>query len=107
MLMWSHKKISPKEYVRHMKRLMGTKDVMFSKHDLLPSLMQPFLLTSYYEICRERKMDIPTMFQWDVVWEPTGEHMKRVQKMLEDENQNEKGAVGKHDENAFDMNTST
>ncbi|RPB26734.1 hypothetical protein L211DRAFT_775093, partial [Terfezia boudieri ATCC MYA-4762] len=59
-----------RQYTSHMARLMGCKDVMFSASDLLPSLMQPFLLTSYYEICRERGMKLPEMFQWDLTWEP-------------------------------------
>ena len=72
MLMWKRTdgdhdcKTALKEYFRHMKRLMCSRDVIFSGRDLLPSLMQPFLLTSYYEICRERKMNLPTMFQWDM-----------------------------------------
>ncbi|CUS10583.1 unnamed protein product [Tuber aestivum] len=82
MLMWSKKGAGLGEYLRHMKRLMGTKDVMFSKRDLLPSLMQPFLLTSYYEICRERRMDISTMFQWDLVWEPGREQLENIRRLL-------------------------
>ena len=53
-----------------MKRLVSSRDVVFSKTDPMPSLMQPFLLTSYYEICRERKLGIAEMFQWDLCWEP-------------------------------------
>ncbi|KAF8430387.1 hypothetical protein EV426DRAFT_631030 [Tirmania nivea] len=65
------------QYASHMARLMGSKDVMFSANDLLPSLMQPFLLTSYYEICRERGMKLPEMFQWDLTWEPVGKQVAR------------------------------
>ncbi|KAA8909400.1 hypothetical protein FN846DRAFT_942609 [Sphaerosporella brunnea] len=68
MLMWQKSERGVKAYLEHMGRLMGSKDVVFSKSDLLPSLMQPFLLTSYYEICRERKLGLPEMFQWDLVW---------------------------------------
>ena len=39
MLMWSKKSAGPGEYLRHMKRLMGTGDVTFSGRDFLPSLM--------------------------------------------------------------------
>jgi hypothetical protein len=70
MMMWKKSERGLKAYLRHMKRLCGSKDVVFSKHDLMPSLMQPFLLTSYYEICRERKLSLPDMFQWDLLWEP-------------------------------------
>jgi hypothetical protein len=66
--MWQKSERGIKAYLGHMGRLMGSKDVVFSKSDLLPSLMQPFLLTSYYEICRERKLGLPEMFQWDLVW---------------------------------------
>lgn len=44
--------------------------------DVGPSLMQPFLLTSYYKICQERRMRLPEMFQWDLTWEPVGEEME-------------------------------
>lgn len=97
MLMWSGEGAGPGEYVRHMKRLMGTKDVLFSKRDILPSLMQPFLLTSYYEICRERKMDIPTMFQWDLVWEPDAEQLRRVQRLLDAEDEDAESRITEKD----------
>ncbi|KAF8470640.1 hypothetical protein BDZ91DRAFT_637671, partial [Kalaharituber pfeilii] len=74
-----------RQYMEHMGRLMGSKDVMFSKGDLVPSLMQPFLLTSYYEICRERKMNLPEMFQWDLTWEPRGESVERARKVVGEE----------------------
>lgn len=60
---WGH-------FLRHLWRLVSTRDVMFKKNDLLPSLMQPFLLASYYQICHERGgMRLPDMFQWDYTWE--------------------------------------
>lgn len=63
MLMWHPNKELPlsKQYLAHMKHHLTTKDVMFSKKDIWPTLMQPFLLTSYYEICRERKMKLPVV----------------------------------------------
>ena len=91
MLMWRRTKASHdcktalKEYVLHMKCLMCSRDVIFSRRDLLPSLMQPFLLTSYYEICRERRMNLPMMFQWDMIWEPKGEELESVRRMFEEE----------------------
>jgi len=91
MLMWRRTKADHdcktalKEYLSHMKRLMCSRDVIFSRRDLLPSLMQPFLLTSYYEICRERKMNLPKMFQWDMIWEPKGEELESVRRMFEDD----------------------
>ncbi|KAG4425335.1 hypothetical protein IFR04_001485 [Cadophora malorum] len=54
MLMWEHKNANFKRYIEHMKRLIWAHDVVFSWRDICPVLVQPFLLTSYYEICRER-----------------------------------------------------
>jgi hypothetical protein len=54
MLMWEHKNANFKRYIEHMKRLILARDVVFSWSDICPVLVQPFLLTSYYEICRER-----------------------------------------------------
>jgi hypothetical protein len=88
MLMWkrshadNHYKAVAIEYLNHMKRLIFSRDVMWSWMDLTPSLMQPFLLTSYYEICREKNLKLPTMFQHDYVWEPRGEHLAQVRQMF-------------------------
>jgi hypothetical protein len=75
MLMWKKNgdEKRARAYATHMKKLVGSKDVVFCKSDIMPSLMQPFLLTSYYEICRERKLGIAEMFQWDLCWEPQGD----------------------------------
>ncbi|KAF3915377.1 hypothetical protein AA313_de0206765 [Arthrobotrys entomopaga] len=78
MMMWEHSDASVGQWLRHMGRLMGSKDIVFSAKDLLPTLMQPFLLTSYYEICREKKLKLPDMFQLDVTWEPDGEELESV-----------------------------
>ncbi|RPA74034.1 hypothetical protein BJ508DRAFT_230966 [Ascobolus immersus RN42] len=94
MLMYSRKKSDHgfKQYLSHMKRLMSSKDVIFSLHDIAPSLMQPFLLTSYYEICRERQLKLPEMFQWDVTWEPKGETLRKAYALFE-EDEAQKGEV--------------
>lgn len=95
MLMWKRSKsdhrckTAMKEYVRHMIRLTTSKDVIFSKRDLMPSLMQPFLLTSYYEICREKKLKLPTMFQYDLTWEPRGDELREVRRMFEEPGRDE------------------
>jgi len=54
MFMWEHKNANYKRYIEHMKRLILARDVVFSWTDICPMLVQPFLLTSYYEIYRER-----------------------------------------------------
>ena len=94
MMMWK-KDRGVKAYAQHMKKLMGSKDVVFSGRDVMPSLMQPFLLTSYYEICRERRLGLAEMFQWDVVWEPdTGVTAKRKEGGVEKVREREVERVG-------------
>lgn len=71
MLMWEHKNANFKRYLQHLGRLFGTKDVMWSWKDIVPMLMQPFLLASYYRICHDKGgMPLPEMFQSDLVWGP-------------------------------------
>ncbi|TPX57361.1 hypothetical protein SpCBS45565_g08221 [Spizellomyces sp. 'palustris'] len=83
MVMWQHEGVSLKQYLRHLAKLTTTRDVIFSWRDPMPSLMQPFLLTSYYEICRERKMKLGEMFQWDLTWEPKGDELRQVGREME------------------------
>lgn len=105
MLMWKNSSGGSKftDYKNHMKRLVTSKDVMFSRHDVWPSVMQPFLLTSYYEICRERKLKLPVMFQWDLTWEPKGRGVERarvaVQGELDRKKNGEKNCPGSHGAN--------
>lgn len=84
MLMWEYRHVTLRQFARHMWRLVSSRDVVFSWTDLLPTLMQPFLLTSYYQICRERGMDLPEMFQWDVAWEPRGAELAWARGLLEE-----------------------
>lgn len=91
MLMWKPAgsgdggKAIAKEYTGHMKRLVASRDVMWSWKDLLPSVMQPFLVTSYYEICWEKNLKLPTMFQEDYVWDPRGDHLASVRSIFDAE----------------------
>jgi hypothetical protein len=78
MLMWDKKNAHFKDWLKHMKRLMGTRDVTFGKSDPGPALMQPFLLTAYYRLCHEKKLRLPELFQWDMIWEPTKEELQRA-----------------------------
>lgn len=74
-----------KEYLHHMGRLVSTRDVMFAARDIGPSLMQPFLLTSYYKICRELGgMKLKDMFQRDMLWEPKGQDLDRIRHRLDE-----------------------
>lgn len=85
MLMWASKGQGTRAWAAHMKRLVRSKDVLFSARDVGPSLMQPFLLTSYYKICQEQHMKLSEMFQWDLTWEPVGEEMESVRRRLKEE----------------------
>lgn len=80
---------------------MSSRDVVFTTRDLLPVLMQPFLLTSYYKICQERKMKLPEMFQWDLTWEPQGEELAWARRLIEEED--EKEEEGKEGEDRVEV----
>ncbi|KAL1719648.1 hypothetical protein EV715DRAFT_272557 [Schizophyllum commune] len=85
-LMWDRRNARGlRAYLTHQRRLVGSKDVVFTMRDLLPTAMQPFLLTSYYEICRERGLRLPDMFQWDYTWEPEGGKLGRVKEVMEED----------------------
>ncbi|KAG8974039.1 hypothetical protein FRC05_007955 [Tulasnella sp. 425] len=79
MMMWEKKDVNVKRYLQHQKRLMSSQDVVFT----------PFLLTSYYKICQERKMKLPEMFQWDLTWEAQGEELAWARRLLEEEDEKE------------------
>lgn len=64
--MWDKSNANFKRYLLHLRRLLTSKDVMFSKYDLLPALMQPLLLASYSQICHDRGQALSEMFQSDV-----------------------------------------
>ncbi|KAF9446356.1 hypothetical protein P691DRAFT_827658 [Macrolepiota fuliginosa MF-IS2] len=93
MLMWkrtkgvSHK-MAIKEYFSHMKKLVFIRDVVCSMRDLMPTLMEPFLLTSYYEICREQGLKLATMFQNDLTWEPAGAYLCEVRELIKQVDRN-------------------
>ncbi|PRP81236.1 hypothetical protein PROFUN_02070 [Planoprotostelium fungivorum] len=70
-----------KPWLSHMKRLMTSRDVLFSIRDPSPSLMQPFLLTSYYRLCHEKKLELSKLFQFDLVWEPKREEIDKRREM--------------------------
>lgn len=48
MLMWQHKDATTRVWLRHMKRLVFTRDVIWKWRDPMPTIAQPFLLTEYY-----------------------------------------------------------
>lgn len=102
MMMWDNRDVNVTRYVEHMKRLTSSRDVVFAFNDILPTLMQPFLLTSYYKICQERNLNLPEMFQWDLTWEPSGQKLRHIRGLLEkDEVKEEIFAAGKSKANGY------
>jgi hypothetical protein len=86
MMMWEHRNVTLAQYLTHIWRLVSTRDVVWDWCDLIPSLASPFLLTSYYVMCKRRGLTLPEMFQWDLIWEPEGEQqLRRVRSMMDDE----------------------
>lgn len=86
MLMWEHD-LSPKVFAKHMLRLTISKDVIWKTRDMMPSIAQPFLLTVYYKVCWQRRQKLPDMFQWDLTWQPDGQQLERLRKMMDDEDE--------------------
>ncbi|KXS95131.1 hypothetical protein AC578_2885 [Pseudocercospora eumusae] len=82
MLMWEHKNASFKVWLSHMRRLVFTRDVIWKWTDPMPTIAQPFLLTNYYHACRKQGMQLPKLFQQQLIWEPIGEDLDRVNQIL-------------------------
>lgn len=36
----------------------------------MPTIAQPFLLTKYYQMCRQTGLQLPELFQQHMLWEP-------------------------------------
>ncbi|KAE8376402.1 hypothetical protein BDV26DRAFT_265667 [Aspergillus bertholletiae] len=91
MLMWEHKNVTLKRYLRHIWRVIKAQDVVWNWLDLMPSLASPFLLTYYYKLCHRHKLTLPELFQWDLIWEPSDEQLNRLRssqrRLVEDESE--------------------
>lgn len=48
MIMWQHKDATVRVWLKHMKRLVFTRDVIWKWRDPMPTIAQPLLLTEYY-----------------------------------------------------------
>ncbi|KAJ9619922.1 hypothetical protein H2203_008196 [Taxawa tesnikishii (nom. ined.)] len=106
MMMWEHEKATPRVYARHMLRLMKANDVVWKGRDAMPTIAQPFLLTEYYKLCRQKGgMELPDLFQMDLLWEPHWNkrdpencQLARIRKMMnEADERDEKAAQDKGD----------
>jgi len=51
-----------------LKKVTSVPDVIFSKNDLNPFLIQPFLFITYIVRCIKLRMPIPAMFTFDIDW---------------------------------------
>lgn len=49
----------------------------------MPTIAQPFLLTEYYRVCRRVRMQLPVVFQRELVWEPKDQEWEGVRMLLE------------------------
>lgn len=81
--MWEHKNATLSVWASHMRRLVLARDVIWRWLDPIPTVAQPFLLTEYYRICRREGLQLPEMFQRELVWEPRGAEWAGVKMMLE------------------------
>lgn len=69
MLLYGWKTKHPqKNYSHFIKKLLSVQDVIFSRHDLSPFLIQPFLFVTYIVRCLKLRMRIPSMFTFDIDW---------------------------------------
>jgi len=89
MLMWEHKQASFGVWAKHIQRLMGTRDIVWKTRDAMPTIAQPFLLTKYYQMCRQTGLQLPELFQQHVLWEPQyntkdpkGSELEKVRKLM-------------------------
>lgn len=78
MMMWERKGVNLKRYLKHMWRLVRARDVVWDWADVMPSLASPVLLTYYYILCREHRLQLADLFQWHMIWEPTEESLEEI-----------------------------
>jgi len=102
MLMWEHKQASLGVWAKHIERLIKTNDIVWKTRDPMPTIAQPFLLTTYYKMCRESGLQLPELFQQHVLWEPQydakdpeGGQLGKIRKLIEAANKrDEEGSHG-------------
>ncbi len=69
MLMYGWRPSSSKEGFRgFVKHLFESKDVIFSKRDLKPFLLQPFIMRQYAQLAKKHSIPIPAAFLHDLEW---------------------------------------
>lgn len=61
--------IAEKNFQGYLRKLLTTKDVVFSSRDLKPFLLKPLVLTSYWVRSKKLGMSIPFLFTHDLDWD--------------------------------------
>ncbi|KAF2769142.1 hypothetical protein EJ03DRAFT_363193 [Teratosphaeria nubilosa] len=84
MIMWEHKDATLSVWAHHMARLVGTRDVVWAWRDPMPVIAEPFLLTTYFTMARKAGLQLPELFQHQVIWSPQGTHLEQVRKIIDD-----------------------
>jgi hypothetical protein len=59
---------NPIKFLKNYKTLKKSKDVIFSKKDILPFLVQPLLFGYYLYKSRKLKKNLPAMYTDDIDW---------------------------------------
>lgn len=48
----------------------------------MPTIAQPFLLTEYYRMCRRTGLQLPKLFQLQLIWEPKDQEWEKVKALF-------------------------
>ncbi|KAI5370662.1 hypothetical protein Slin14017_G015410 [Septoria linicola] len=82
MLTWEHKNATVGIWLKHMKRLAFTRDVVWKLKDPMPVIAEPFLLTEYYCMSRKAGLRLPELFEEQLLWEPKGDELEKIRGMF-------------------------
>ncbi|KAM3415254.1 hypothetical protein BST61_g8784 [Cercospora zeina] len=78
MLKWQNEDASFGAWLKHMRRVVFTRDVTRDWGDPMPTVAQPLLLTAYYRMCRKAGRQLPRFFHEQLAWEPKGHELEAV-----------------------------
>ncbi|CAK1354907.1 unnamed protein product [Cercospora beticola] len=82
LLMWKNEDATVRAWLKHMRRLVFTKDVIRDWGDPMPTIAQPFLLTAYYRMCHNHGLRLPKFIQAQLVWEPKGQELQEIRALF-------------------------
>ncbi|KAF2209256.1 hypothetical protein CERZMDRAFT_47361 [Cercospora zeae-maydis SCOH1-5] len=89
MLMWKDEDVSFRAWLKHMRRMVFTRDVTWDWRDPMPIVAQPLLLTAYYRMCHKSGWQLPHFFHEQLAWEPKRHELEGLRGMFA-----EKDSVG-------------